>query len=129
MRNLLYVFLVLLTIGCSSEQPEKAAAEAAKSFYERLVQGFPEGFLEGKLGVDSLPTAYCEQLIEVYRQYLSDVQEKHRGIQQVSVSPNVGHRDTTLHVVYAFLLLSYNDSTQEEISVPMVERNGQWLMK
>ena len=36
---------------------------------------------------------------------------------------------TTFHVVYAFLLLSYGDSTQEEITVPMVNVDGDWKMK
>jgi len=129
MRKLVYIFLALLVIGCSSQSAEEKAAEAAKTYYENLAKDFPEGFLEGKLGVDSLPAEYCEQLLDVYRQYVSEVEEKHGGIRSVSVSANVGRRDTILNVVYAFLLLSFNDSTQEEILVPMVEQNGRWLMK
>ncbi len=129
MRRLIYFFLALLAFGCSSLPPERKAAEAAKAYYENLAKDFPEGFMEGKLGVDSLPADYCEQLLDVYRQYISEIGEKHGGIKEVSVSANVGRRDTTLNIMYAFLLLSYNDSTQEEISVPMVEQNGRWLMK
>ena len=53
----------------------------------------------------------------------------HGGISEVRISPNVGRRDTTLQLTYAFLLLCFADSTQEEIVVPMVEKDGQWYMK
>ena len=51
------------------------------------------------------------------------------GLSAVEISPNVGRQDTTLHLIYAFLLLCYGDSTQEEITVPMVHHDGRWLMK
>ncbi len=129
MRKLLYVFVAMLALGCSSAHPEEAAAEAAKTYYKLLADGSPDRFLEGKIGADSLPEGYCQQLLEVYRQYLSDIQEKHGGFKEITVSPNVGRRDTALNLVYAFLLLSFNDSIEEEITVPMVEQDGQWLMK
>ena len=37
--------------------------------------------------------------------------------------------DQWQQVVYAFLLLQFRDSTQEEIVVPMVERDGEWVLK
>ncbi len=129
MRKLMFVFIAMLALGCSSAQPEEEAAEAAKDYYKLLAEGSPDRFLEGKIAVGSLPEGYCEQLVEVFRQHLSEIKEKHGGIKDVAVSPNVGRRDTTLNLVYAFLLLSYSDSTQEEITVPMVEQDGQWYMK
>ncbi len=129
MRKLVYLFVALLVLGCSQQTPEEAAAEAAKSYYEHLKADFAEGFLEGKVGVDSLPADYCEQMLEVYRQYLSEIKEMHGGIKEVRISPQVARRDSTLDLTYAFLLLSYGDSTQEEIAIPMVEQNGRWLMK
>ena len=86
-------------VGCSEISPEQQAAEAAKAYYTRLLEGAPEGFLSGKVDYDSLPADYRQQLLKA------------------------------LHLVYAFLLLSYNDSTQEEITVPMVEVNGEWKIK
>ena len=60
---------------------------------------------------------------------MEDMKQKHNGLRAVAVSPNVGRTDTTLHVVYTFLLLSYGDSTQEEVTVPMVQVDGEWKMK
>ncbi len=129
MRKLLYLCLALFILSCSTQTPEQAAAEAAKKYYDQLKAGFPEGFMEGKVGVDSLPAGYCEQMLEVYHLFLAEVKEKHGGIDEVRISPSVGRRDSTLNVTYAFLQLCFSDSTQEEITVPMVEQDGSWLMK
>ena len=65
----------------------------------------------------------------VRNEYMKDVEQKHNGLRSVVVSPNVGRIDSTLHVVYAFLLLSYGDSTKEEVTVPMVQVDGDWKMR
>ena len=132
-RAVLYALLVvsplLFGVACNSASPEQRAAQAAKTYYDRLAEGYAEGFLEGKVAVDSLPAHYLDALLPVYRQYVSEVNEKHGGIREVRISPNVGRRDSTLQLTYAFLMLCYADSTEEEITVPMVEVDGQWLMK
>ena len=58
-----------------------------------------------------------------------ETKDKHNGLNEVQVSDNVARRDTSLNLTYAFLLLCYGDSTEEEITVPMVKHDGQWLMK
>jgi hypothetical protein len=70
-------------------------------------------------------------------QYQADMQQKHNGLREVRVADSHYNdekdieacRDTTLHLTYAFLLLCYGDSTQEEIVVPMVHHSDRWLMK
>ena len=117
-------------IGCSEKlSPEQQAAEAAQSYYQRLLDGYPDGFLAGKANYDQLPGDYRQQLVKANEQYVKDIQQKHDGLKSVAISPNVGRIDSTLHVAYAFLLLSYGDSTQEEIVVPMVHVDGDWKMK
>jgi len=130
MKSLLFVFVSLLLLtACSKKSPEEQAAMAAKSYYDKLVEGYMEGFLEGKANVDSLPSAYCDQLLAAYKQYMSDIQKKHGGIREVRISENVGRTDSTLRLTYAFLMLCYVDSTQEEIVVPMVQAGDDWRMK
>lgn len=127
--SLLLLFLVAFFGACHSPSAEERAAQAAKSYYDQLAEGYIEGFLEGRADADSLPSDYMEQMVTVHRQYLADMQRKHGGLSHVSISPNVARRDTTLHLTYAFLLLSFCDSTQEEIVVPMTERDGEWRMR
>ena len=124
-----FFILYLIVLCACSSTPEEQAARAARGYYQCLIDDRPEEFLQGKADVDSLPDAYRAQLLTAINQYRADMLDKHNGLNEVQVSDNVARRDTSLNLTYAFLLLCYGDSTEEEITVPMVERDGQWLMK
>ena len=124
-----FFILYLIALCACSSTPEEQAARAARAYYQHLIDDRPAEFLQGKADADSLPDSYRAQLLMAINQYRADMLDKHNGLREVQVSENVGRRDTSLHLTYAFLLLCYGDSTQEEITVPMVERDGQWLMK
>ena len=134
MRRLFFLLLtgLLLLPGCESVSPEeKAMAEAkaaAQRYYDDLLAGHYEQFLDGWAGTDSLPVDYRSQLIAGYRQFMAQQAEAHRGIRSFSVNDSA-HIDSTLHVIQVFLMLHFEDSVDEEIVVPMVEHNGQWRMK
>ena len=128
--------LCIVLAGCSAKTPEEAASQAALSYYSRLLEGYPDGLLAAKAGSDSLPGDYRHQLKLSYQQYIKDLQRLHGGLQAVALSDNPARRDSFKldgdkyqHVIYTFLLLSFRDSTKEEITVPMVEENGEWRMK
>ena len=127
LRTLFILYLIILC-ACSST-PEEQAARAARGYYQCLIDDRPEEFLQGKANADSLPDSYRAQLLKAINQYRAEMLDKHNGLNEVQVSDNVARRDTSLNLTYAFLLLCYGDSTEEEITVPMVERDGQWLMK
>ena len=134
MRKILFFLFFQCLIGlvaCSSLSPEEQATESAKAYYDLLVEGDAVRFLENKLGVDTLPADYGEQLLAAVRQYQQDMQKKHGGLREVRIAENPGRCDTFQGspLVHTFLILCYADSTQEEVIVPMVERDGQWLMK
>ena len=120
---------IVLATSCVKSSPEEQAALAAKEYYECLLKGDAEGLVSAKADADSLPDSYRRMLVMAYRQYLSDINSKHGGLHAIAVSENVARRDSTKGVTYAFLLLSFNDSTREEISVPMVEQDGRWYVK
>lgn len=132
----LFLLVALAFLGaCSEVSPEWQAASAAKGYYDCLKDANAIGFLEGKAGVDSLPSDYGEQLLTAVKQYHADLQQKHGGLREVRISEE--HyakdleqcRDSALNVTYAFLILCFGDSTQEEVMVPMTEHDGRWLMK
>ena len=133
MKRLLYIFAVFAALcACSDTKPEWQAALAAQKYYTFLAEGSATRFLEGKAGIDSLPDDYCEQLLKAVEQYHAEIQQKHGGLRQILISDNtLSGSDTlgTLPYVKAFLILCYNDTTQEEIVVPMVQENGTWRMK
>ena len=121
--------------ACSGGPPAWQAASEARWYYSCLVDGNATGFLEGKAGVGSQPDAYREQLQKAVAQYQADVESRHGGLREVRIADShytdggEALCDTTLGLTYAFLILCYGDSTQEEVTVPMVSVDGRWLMK
>lgn len=128
MKQLLFVVLVFLALcACSSPTPEEMASLAAKGYYEHLLKGEYEQFLEGKAGSDSLPEAYRAQLIAGYKQFIAQQNSLHNGIHDIRVVN--ARRDTLLNYTNVFLIFCFGDSTNEQVSVPMIEHNGSWRMR
>lgn len=119
---------LFLLLSCSS--PEEKAAQAALDGYAALAEGRTADFMSMKAGYDSLPDDYRSQLAAAVDGFVGDISRRHGGLSGVTLSANTTRRDSTLDVVYAFLMLSFADSTQEEVCVPMVQTaDGRWLMK
>ncbi|WP_033149116.1 hypothetical protein [Prevotella sp. P6B1] len=127
MRKLIYLALIALcVIACSEPSKEELAALAAKGYYQHLIEGDYAHFVEGRLMADSLPDDYRAQLMESYKQFIAQ-QQVRKGIQEVRISR--AFTDSTLQYTSVLLMLCYGDSTTEEVVVPMVEREGRWMMK
>ena len=131
-RGIVALMAVCLSLfcffGCSQPTPEELASLAAKGYYDHLIHGEYEQFLEG---VDQphyrSKEDYRAQLLDTYKQFMAQQQTAHRGILEVRVSN--ANTDTIQRYTNVFLVLCYGDSTNEEIVVPMVEQQGRWRMK
>ena len=126
----LLVFLVVLGGGCGGATPEEMASLAAKGYYEHLMRGEYRQFLEGKYFVplDTIGTIDRMEEHEVnLRQFMAQQEKEHHGIREVRISN--AKTDTVQKVTNVFLVLCYGDSINEEVVVPMVEREGKWRMK
>ena len=105
-----------------------------KGYYDHLIHGEYEQFYEGldhrtlsdgtTLSTDS---AYRSQMLDNLRQFMAQQEQAHRGVLEVRVSNAT--TDTVQQLTNVFLVLCFADSTNEEVVVPMVERNGAWRMK
>jgi len=116
--------------GCKRAQgptSEQLAALAAKGYYQHLQQGDIENYLEGTLGYDSMPEGFKNEQRANIKMFLAQQREAHGGIASVDVSNATA--DTIQKIVYALLNIQFADSTKEEICVPMVSRDGKWIMK
>lgn len=128
MRQLLWAFVAMMVVcACSGPTPEEMASLAAKGYYNHLIHGEYEQFLEGKSGAENLPADYREQLLTTYKQFLKKQERDHHGIREVRISRAT--TDTLQHLTSVFLVLCYGDSVNEEIVVPMVEQDRGWRMK
>ena len=127
MRKLISIVVLVIVAACSTPTKEELASLAAKGYYQHLIDGDYDHFLEGRVMADSLPDDYRSQLIDGYAQFLAQQQKARGGISEVRVSR--AFTDSTQQYTSVLLVLCYGDSTTEEVVVPMVEHNGRWMMK
>ncbi|MBR1546684.1 MAG: hypothetical protein IJ633_07840 [Prevotella sp.] len=126
-----FVFCLLSVFwqSCSHQEPtlEELAGKAAKEYYDHLLAGDYEAFLQGKADSDSLPSDYRQELLHAYEHFMQEQEKSHGGI--VGVALTNARKDSLQQVMQAFLLLTFKDSVKEEIVIPMVLRDGQWKMR
>jgi hypothetical protein len=128
MKKLLYLFVVMMIVACTSSPDEgEVAARAAKEYYGYLLQGNIASFVDGHYRPDSIPDTYREQLITNTKMYVNQQNEEHRGIKDIRIVDT--KTDMQKHAANVFLVLSFGDSTSEEIVVPMVESGGVWYLR
>ena len=126
MRKLICLVVLVVVAACSSPTKEELASLAAKGYYQHLIDGDYDHFLEGREFADSLPADYRSQLIDGYSQFMAQ-QQARGGIREIRISR--AFTDSTQQYTSVLLMLCYGDSTTEEVVVPMVERDGRWMMK
>lgn len=129
--------LVIITIGfvaaaviysCRGNKTvDFAAANAAKDYYDQLIKEKYDAFVDGMNMPERIPDSYRQQLEDNTRMFVDELQKAHGGLREVRVVNCVNDSiDVSAH---AFLMLCFGDSTIEEVVVPMVKRDGRWLMK
>ena len=130
MRKVFLGLAACLLLACGSGTPEEMASLAAKGYYEHLMRGEYRQFLEGKdfQTLDTIGTIDRLKEHEInLRQFMAQQEKAHHGIREVRISN--AQTDTIQKVTNVFLVLCFGDSINEEIVVPMVERQGRWRMK
>lgn len=136
MRHIIYIIYVgiammmLAVSSCSNAKPQdpnELAVRAAKVYYDYLIAGNFEAYVDGFYRPDSIPGSYREQLIVNAKQYIGQIKDDHSGL--AAVQSVRAKTDTAHHVGRAFLMLCFADSTKEEIVVPMVLHEGNWYLK
>lgn len=114
--------------ACSKSSSEEMASLSAKDYYDHLIRGEFEYFLSGTDGSKyHNDDSYRQQLLDNYSQFMRQQQKVHQGIRETRVVR--AKTDSMMACTNVFLMLCFGDSTSEEIVVPMVERQGRWLMK
>ncbi len=127
-RLLLGIILMVASCGKSEKTDDgMIAAHAAKLYYENLIRGKGDQFLDGTDMPDTIPDDYRRQLLKNFEQFCVRQKEEHKGIDSVSINhAEFFEKDSTASV---FLLLHFGDSTTEQIVVPMLKKKGLWIMR
>lgn len=125
---LLAVTMLICFGACSARKDvSDIAARAAKQYYDYLLEGKYESFVDGIHQPDSIPESYREQLVRNARMFVSQQDLEHRGLKEIRIVDVAA--DMEQHTANVFLVFCYGDSTSEEICVPMVENKGIWFLR
>ena len=134
MKQVSSCFLIAVTLllaACGGKKQDidqgKLAAKAAKDYYEQLLKGDYEAFLNNENRTNNLPDGYRKQLLLNLKQFVTQQDSLHHGIDSISLgASNFSAKDNTASV---FLLFPYGDKTPEQVVVPMVKERGKWILR
>lgn len=112
MKRIVLPFLfasALLLAACGSKKEEvdqgELAARAAKLYYEQLLEGKYEAFLEGENRPGKLPDGYRKQLLINLQQFMEQQKGQHKGIDSISLASSVFWRKTVQPVFFCFFIM------------------------
>jgi hypothetical protein len=126
--SFILLFALCSLAACDyGNSPADIAGQTAKQYYEWLLQGKYDQFVDGQYRPDSIPASYRAQLVANAKMFMTQQKDEHRGIREIRIMN--ADADTVRHVANAYLVFTYGDSTNEEVVVPMVQHKGVWYMK
>lgn len=129
MCRFLLTLLALTILASCRESVDEAqlVAQTAQLYYESLLQGRYDEFVGGLDSHVGASTAYDEQLVANAKMFLEQQRTLKGGINSIAVAD--AQIDKKQHTADAFLVFTYGDGSSEQVLVPMVERDGVWLMR
>jgi hypothetical protein len=126
--HLVCTIVAALFVACSGEiDQEQLVANTALLYCQYLIDGKYDDFVAGIDQHVEQAEGYEEELRDNAKMFVV-AQAKTRGglvgIEKVGAEVNSDE-----HTASAFIRLHYADSTTEQVVMPMVERDGVWLMR
>lgn len=128
-KILLFLLSVMSLFSCKEKTPDPGyyAGIAAKGYYDMLLEGRYDEFVEGQNMPHRIPEGYRQQLVLNAKMFVEQQKNEHRGMKAFQILD--AKADTAHHIADVYLSVTYGDSTKEQIVVPMVEVEKKWKMR
>nr|WP_296990503.1 hypothetical protein [Prevotella sp.] len=130
MKKILFFLLSVMSLfSCKEKTPDPGyyAGIAAKGYYDMLLEGRYDEFVEGQNMPHRIPEGYRQQLVLNAKMFVEQQKNEHRGMKAFQILD--AKADTAHHIADVYLSVTYGDSTKEQIVVPMVEVEKKWKMR
>ncbi len=129
MRYVAFIgLLCAVCAACSSDiKTDEQAANTARLYYDYLLQGQYDDYVAGIDGYDEMPESYRRQLTDNARMFMEQQNREHGGIERLRIMR--ADIDTETQTAQVFLVISYQDGSNEQIMVPMVRNGSLWMMR
>lgn len=130
MKKILFFLLSVMSLfSCKEKTPDPGfyAGIAAKGYYDMLLEGRYDEFVEGQNMPHRIPEGYRQQLVLNAKMFVEQQKNEHRGMNAFQILD--AKADTAHHLADVYLSVTYGDSTKEQIVVPMVEVEKKWKMR
>ena len=90
MKQILYfIILAAAFSACSSRHPEEQAAKAAKQYYDLLLRGKYEAFVDARQDSQGASAEYRSQLVDNMRMFAAQMEKEHQGMRDTPFWPSV----------------------------------------
>ncbi len=130
MKKILFFLLSVMSLfSCKEKTPDPGyyAGIAAKGYYDMLLEGRYDEFVDGQNMPHRIPEGYRQQLVLNAKMFVEQQKNEHRGMKAFQILD--AKADTAHHIADVYLSVTYGDSTKEQIVVPMVEVEKKWKMR
>lgn len=134
MRQTLLLFLLCLLAGsCHTDNHNETDTQGlppdtlAPYYYNLRAKGHFEAYVNAMLSCDSTTPAYKQQMVRLLRHHQLEVNKEKQGVNRVELLRTEMHNHNRM--AHAFLKVTYNDSTHEEVMFPLVFDGKQWRIQ
>ncbi|MCD8305926.1 MAG: hypothetical protein LUC49_04610 [Prevotella sp.] len=120
--------VVAFLSSCKKEiKTEDVVKGVAEQYCAYLLGGDYGAYVDATYRTETLGEDERTELIDNLKMFAAQQQKERQGITKAEVSKvEVSADDDTADV---FLLITYGDSTQEQVLQPMVKRGGLWYLR
>lgn len=118
---------VVLVVACTRKGDSlthDSARQAAERYFTMLLDGRYEEYVNGLVGMDTMPDDMRSQMVDLMAQFMKQ-QSVNRGLLRVTATSDTIQDSTA----YVYLDVLYGDSVSEQVGMPLRFVNDRWCME